>query len=230
MAVIIQSGFLPCTRPNLDDEGISDKTDSDLPLRPALYVEYEWKWCRIPWCLPCLPVKIATILCIEGDRVVVAEFAIHSADSVDSVWVKLAHSQDTRLDRGAGNDARSFCTYGQYPHNSFYLFDDTHASYFVIIFALFCRCLVFRLFRRKQLKIIYFRDNDECISAFALPVDGIPVLHGVWRDDASFVPETLGTFLFYNPCAFTFQGAVYSLGLFATGIWFVYHCTAGGTR
>ena len=30
----------------------------------------------------------------KGDRVVVAGFAIHPTDSVDSVWVKLAHSQD----------------------------------------------------------------------------------------------------------------------------------------
>ena len=29
----------------------------------------------------------------KGDRVVVAEFAVHPADSVDSVWVKLAHTQ-----------------------------------------------------------------------------------------------------------------------------------------
>lgn len=32
----------------------------------------------------------------RGDRVVVAEFAIHPADSVDSVWVKLAHSQEVQ--------------------------------------------------------------------------------------------------------------------------------------
>ena len=50
----------------------------------------------------------------RGDRVVVAEFAIHPADSVDSVWVKLAHSQEVLgLVAGVRNDA-CLCSYRQH--------------------------------------------------------------------------------------------------------------------
>lgn len=49
--------------------------------------------------MECLPIKDTYIALYKGDRVVVAEFAIHPADSVDSVWVKLAHTQG-----GAGMD------------------------------------------------------------------------------------------------------------------------------
>ena len=41
IAIIISLVSCRYSRPNLDDEGISDKT-RDLPLRPALYVEYEY--------------------------------------------------------------------------------------------------------------------------------------------------------------------------------------------
>ena len=40
------------------------------------------------------PDKDTFIQLNRGDRVVVAEFAVHPADSVDSIWVKLAHTQD----------------------------------------------------------------------------------------------------------------------------------------
>ena len=89
-----------------------------------------------------------------------AEFAIHSADSVDSVWVKLAHSQEIQGWIGEREMMQAFV-----PTDSIsqfiYLFSDTHASYFVIIFALFVGAWVFRLFRRKQLKIVYFNDIDS---------------------------------------------------------------------
>ena len=52
--------------------------------------------------IACLPVKDCYNTLYRGDRVVVAEFAIHPADSVDSVWVKLAHSQE------------GICPYGQH--------------------------------------------------------------------------------------------------------------------
>lgn len=43
-----------------------------------------------------------------------AEFAIHSADSVDSVWVKLAHSQEIQGWIGEQEMMQAFIAYGQY--------------------------------------------------------------------------------------------------------------------
>lgn len=75
----------------------------------------------------------------RGDRVVVAEFAIHPADSVDSVWVKLAHSQEVQ-----GWLRESEMMHAFVPTDSIsqaiYLFSDTHASY-LSLFCLVCGSL-----------------------------------------------------------------------------------------
>lgn len=90
--------FLSCrySRPDLDDEGIGDKT------RDSLTYLYERHYTlntnlevvQDSVVLACLPVKDCYNTLYKGDRVVVAEFAVHSTDSVDSIWVKLAHSQE----------------------------------------------------------------------------------------------------------------------------------------
>ena len=81
------------------------------------------------------PVKGRYDWLSKGDRVVVAEFAIQPADSVDSVWVKLAHSEQVQGWIHECDLIRDFV-----PDDSIseaiYLFSDTHLSYFIIIFAL----------------------------------------------------------------------------------------------
>lgn len=72
---------------------------------------------------------------LSGDRVVVAEFAVHPADSVDSVWVKLAHTQDEQGWIREVELKRSFVPTDSISQ-AIHLFSDTHASYFVVIFAL----------------------------------------------------------------------------------------------
>lgn len=46
--------------------------------------------------LVCLPLKGRFFHLYRGDKAVVTEFAIHPADSVDSVWVRLAASQEVQ--------------------------------------------------------------------------------------------------------------------------------------
>ena len=62
--------------------------------------------------LECLPHQGYVHKSLSGDRVVVAEFAVHPADSVDSVWVKLAHTQDEQGWIREVELKRSFCPYG----------------------------------------------------------------------------------------------------------------------
>lgn len=65
---------------------------------------------------------------------VVAEFAVHPEDAIDSVWVKLAHSQEIQGWIHERELLRSFV-----PTDSIsqfiYFFSDTHASYFIVILA-----------------------------------------------------------------------------------------------
>ena len=76
-------------RPNLDAEDLNQETRDSLTY---LYERhYTWNTnleLHVDSInLACLPVKDCYNMLYRGDRVVVAEFAIHPADSVDSVWV-----------------------------------------------------------------------------------------------------------------------------------------------
>ena len=183
IAIIISLVSCRYSRPNLDDEGISDKTrDSLTYLYDRHYtLNTNLEVVQDSVVLACLPVKDCYNTLYRGDRVVVAEFAIHSADSVDSVWVKLAHSQEIQGWIGEREMMQAFV-----PTDSIsqfiYLFSDTHASYFVIIFALFVGAWVFRLFRRKQLKIVYFNDIDSVYPLSALPCEFPATLPGEETD------------------------------------------------
>lgn len=122
-----------------------------------------------------MPVKDCYNMLYKGDRVVVAEFAIHPQDSVDSVWVKLAHTQDIQGWIRETDMIHSFVPTDSISQ-SIYLFSDTHASYFIVVFALFVAVWLFRAFRRKQLRMVYFNDIDSVyplllclLMAFRLP-------------------------------------------------------------
>ena len=132
--------FAAChySRPDLSAEGMSDKTKDSLIYLFERHYTYntnlEVQTDSVV--LERLPVKDSFVSLHRGDRVVVAEFAVHPADSVDSVWVKLAHSQEIQGWMRETELIKSFV-----PTDSIsqfiYLFSDTHASYFVIVFALF---------------------------------------------------------------------------------------------
>ena len=89
-------------RPDLEDGKLGAKTRDSL----AYLYERHYTWNtnlevqEDSVTIACLPVKDCYNTLYKGDRVVVAEFAIHPTDSVDSVWVKLAHSQEVQAGFG----------------------------------------------------------------------------------------------------------------------------------
>lgn len=124
-------------RPNLSSEEMPQKTKDSLNY---LYERhYTWntnlELTADSILLECLPIKDTYINLYRGDRVVVAEFAVHPADSVDSVWVKLAHTQDEQGWIREVELKRSFVPTDSISQ-AIHLFSDTYASYFVVIFAL----------------------------------------------------------------------------------------------
>lgn len=164
--------------------------------------------------LECLPVKDAYIRLRKGDKVVVAEFAIHPQDSVDSVWVKLAHSQEVQGWISDKELVRSFV-----PTDSIsqfiYLFSDTHASYFVIIFALFVGVYLFRAFLKKQLKMVYFNDIDSIYPLFLCLLMAFSAT--VYESMQVFTPETWQHF-YFNPTLSPFK-VPFILSVFLLSIW-----------
>ena len=117
-------------RPDLQKEGMSDQVKDSLTYLAERHYTYNTNFevQADSVVLERLPVKDSFISLYRGDRVVVAEFAIHPADSVDSVWVKLAHSQEAQGWIREKDLIHSFV-----PTDSIsqfiYLFSDTHASY-----------------------------------------------------------------------------------------------------
>ena len=150
----------------------------------------------------------------KGDRVVVAEFAIHPADSVDSVWVKLAHTQEVQGWLRQSDMKRAFAPTDSISQ-AIYLFSDTHASYFVIVFALFVAVWLFRAFRKKQLKLVYFDDIDSVYPLLLCLLMAFSAT--IYESMQVFVPATWEHF-YYNPTLSPFK-VPFVLSVFLTSIW-----------
>ena len=164
--------------------------------------------------LELLPVKEAYCLLHKGDRVVVAEFAVHPGDSIDSVWVKLAHSQEVQgWLREA--DLKRCCVPDDSISQSIYFFSDTHAAYFMVVFALFVAVWLVRAFRRKQLQMVYFNDID---SLYPLALCLLMACCAtVYESMQVFVPDTWEHY-YYNPTLSPFK-VPFVLSLFLAGMW-----------
>ena len=168
--------------PDLPAEGMSRKTKDSL----TYLSKYHYTWntnlevlddsVRLEY----LPLKDAYVNLYKGDRVVVAEFSVHPQDSVDSIWVKVAHSQEVQGWVRNKELVRSFVptdSISQFIH----LFSDTHASYFVFIFALFVG--VYLLYETMQVFVpdtwehFYF---NPTLSPFKVPFILSVFLTGIW--------------------------------------------------
>lgn len=164
--------------------------------------------------LACLPVKDCYNMLYKGDRVVVAEFAIHPEDNVDSVWVKLAHSQDIQGWISEQAMLKSFV-----PTDSIsqfiYFFSDTHASYFIVILAFFVVVWILRAFYKKQLRLVYFNDIDSIYPLLLCLLMAISAT--IYESMQVFVPETWQQY-YFNPTLSPFK-VPFILSLFLSSIW-----------
>ncbi|MFR4461839.1 MAG: zinc ribbon domain-containing protein, partial [Bacteroides xylanisolvens] len=202
--------------PALDSEELSKKTKDSLTY---LYERhYTWNTnlevVDDSISLECLPIKDTFIQLNKGDRVVVAEFAVHPADSVDSVWVKLAHTQDEQGWIREKELKKSFVPTDSISQ-AIHLFSDTHASYFIIIFALFVGVYLFRAFRRKQLQMVYFNDIDSVYPLFLCLLMAFSAT--IYESMQVFVPETWEHF-YFNPTLSPFK-VPFILSVFLLSIW-----------
>lgn len=161
-----------------------------------------------------LPIKDDYIVLHRGDHVAVAEFAVHPADSVDSVWVKLAHTQEAQgWLREKDLEADYVPTDGI--SQAIYLFSDTHASYFVAVFALFAAVYLLQAFRRKRLQVVYFNDIESVYPLFLCLLVAFSAT--VYESMQVFVPDTWEHF-YYNPTLSPFD-VPFVLSLFLLSFW-----------
>lgn len=216
LMLIISLSSCHYPRPNLEDENLEQRVRDSLTY---LYERhYTWdanlevRADSVP--LELLPVKDAYYMLHKGDRVVVAEFAVHPTDSVDSIWVKLAHSQDVQGWLREADLKRAFVPTDSISQ-AIYVFSDTHASYFIVVFAIFVAVWLVRAFHRKQLQLVYFNDID---SLYPLALCLLMAFCAtVYESMQVFVPETWEHF-YYNPTLSPFRVPLL-LSLFLSGLW-----------
>ena len=202
--------------PDLESEELSQKTKDSLNYlyerHYTLNTNLELQ--RDSIALECLPIKDTYIQLYQGDKVVVAEFAVHPADSVDSIWVKLAHTQDKQGWIREKELIESFVPTDSISQ-AIHLFSNTHASYFVIIFALFVGVYLFRAFRRKQLQIVYFNDIDSVYPLFLCLLMAFSAT--IYESMQVFVPDTWEHF-YFNPTLSPFK-VPFILSTFLLSLW-----------
>lgn len=131
----------------------------------------------------------------KGERLVVAEFMIQPADSVDSVWVKVARDQETMgwvhekelLEKVVPVDSVS-----QFIH----FFSNSHTIAFFIILGFFGIWYVHRAIRRQKLQLIWLNDID---SVFPTVLSWLVATAAtLYASIQHFVPGTWEQF-YYNP-------------------------------
>lgn len=202
--------------PDLLSEDLPEKTRDSLSYLYARH--YTWNTNLEVYddsvSLECLPIKDTFVRLHKGDRVVVAEFAVHPADSVDSVWVKLAHTQDEQGWIREKELKESFVPTDSISQ-AIHFFSDTHASYFVAIFALFVGVYLLRAFRRKQLQLVYFNDIDSIYPLFLCLL--MAFCATVYESMQVFAPEMWEHF-YFNPTLSPFQ-TPFLLSVFLSGLW-----------
>lgn len=202
--------------PDPDAENLSDKTRDSL--RHLYERHYTWNTnfevVEDSVALECLPIKDTFVHLHKGDRVVVAEFAVHPADTVDSIWVKLAHTQETQGWIRERELVRSFVPTDSISQ-SIYFFSHTYASYFIGIFALFVGFYLYRAFRRNQLPIVYFNDIDSIYPLSLCLLMAFSAM--IYETMQVFVPETWEHF-YFNPTLSPFK-VPFILSVFLGSIW-----------
>jgi hypothetical protein len=150
----------------------------------------------------------------KGERLVVAEFMIQHADSVDSVWVKVARDQETMgwvhekelLEKVVPVDSVS-----QFIH----FFSNSHTIAFFIILGFFGIWYVHRAIRRQKLQLIWLNDID---SVFPTVLSWLVATAAtLYASIQHFVPGTWEQF-YYNPSLNPFS-LPFILSLFMFNIW-----------
>lgn len=165
--------------------------------------------------LACLPVKDCYSMLYRGDRVVVAEVAIHPQDSVDSVWVKLAHTQEAQGWLCESEMKRHFVPTDSISQ-AIHLFSKTHASYFMAIFALFIAVWLVRTWRRKQMKLVYFNDIDSLYPMLLCLLMAFSAT--LYESMQVFAPDTWEHF-YFNPTLSPLR-IPFVLSIFLLSLWF----------
>ncbi|MCD7900765.1 MAG: hypothetical protein LUH22_13095 [Bacteroides sp.] len=144
--------------------------------------------------LKLLPLKDSVFL-YKGDQVVVAEFEVHPEDLADSLWVKLAHSEEIQGWIRQKDLAESFVpteTISQFIH----FFSNAYLPYFIAVIALFVCLILVRLSCRKRIPFVLLNDIDSLYPLFLCLLMSVSAT--LYESIQLFAPE-MWQYYFFNP-------------------------------
>lgn len=164
--------------------------------------------------LACLPVKDCYAMLYKGDHVVVAEVAVHPADSIDSLWVKVAKDEQVQGWLSERCMKQSFVPTDSISQ-AIYFFSRTHASYFITICALAVVVWLVLALRKRPLMLVYFNDIDSFYPLLLCLL--MAFCATLYETMQVFVPATWEHF-YYNPTLSPLQ-VPFILALFLSALW-----------
>lgn len=161
-----------------------------------------------------LPITDTYDTLYRGDTIVVAEFMINPTDSLDSVWVKVAHNQDIQgwiREREVNRDLAPVHFISQL----ILLFSKVHESVFFVLIAVFVLIYSFKLWKRERLRLVFYHDID---SAYPILLCFLTACSAtLYETIQMFYPETWEHF-YFNPTLNPLN-VPFVLSLFLLGLW-----------
>lgn len=164
--------------------------------------------------LACLPIKGDSVTIHKGDRVVVADFAVHDSDRVDTLWVKLAHSQEAQGWIRSKNIVKDFVptdSISQFIH----FFSNTHTIYFIGVLLFFIFAYFIRLILRKRINLVFFQDIDSLYPIFLCFLMAFSAT--LYETMQLFTPDTWQHYYFNPTLSPTHVPLI--LGIFLSSLW-----------
>ncbi len=157
----------------------------------------------------------------RGDTVVIAEFMINPMDSIDSVWVKIAHNQDIQgwiREKEVNRDLRPINLISKLIMG----FSRVHTTVFFVLIALFGALYGMKRWKGEKFQLVFYHDID---SAYPILLCFLTAFCATLYETVQmFYPETWEHFYFnptLNPFKVPFVLAVFLLGLWALVIVFL---------
>jgi hypothetical protein len=155
-----------------------------------------------------------TLYVVRGERVVVADIQKVPADTIDSVWVKVAHDQITQ-----GWIRESELLAGVSPDDPISqfidIFSDTHLLVFLAICVLVASAYAMRKLLRRRAYIVHFHDIDSAYPTALCVL--IAMSATLYASIQMFGAESWRHYYFHpslNPFALPLH-----LGLFVASVW-----------
>jgi hypothetical protein len=162
------------------------------------------------------PLFTDSVSVYRGDRIVVADIMTLPTDSVDSVWIKVAHDQSTMgwtheknlLQKVVPDDSIS---------KFIHLFSNQHLLYAIVILGLLTLVYLIRAIRRRRLSIVHFNDLDTFYpTLLCMLVSGAATLYSSIQN---FAPDTWRQF-YFQPTLNPF-GLPLILSAFLITVWLI---------